>query len=533
MTHGAGFLLVCVTSEAVVQRGLTGRMLASVRAQDESVRVVLVARAVDPAVLSALADQPDLVLAVPHAISLSRARNLALVAAEQRGWLTRASYVGFPDDDCWYPRGLLPAVRRRLDAGAACVITDYGSDAPEKVVDSGVGDERLPPARIFRLATSNNSFFRSALFEAGVIFDERLGLGARFGSSEDLDVALAAAEHGPVIYLPTLAVGHPRTPEKAALYYPGNIAVLAKHSRTHWWARRLLARQLLVGLWWWVQCRLSTRLAVAAARAGYRMVRPRRQVLSFTSRAPGLLPATRMWERVSPTRLAVCTISTACPHAAYFSDLESMNAAGVPVHLWLLEPSAVAPSVATVGRGPGAKFDLVRKLITGCEADSDVVILDDDVEWKVNDLVGFVALARQAGLDLAQPAHTYSSYSSHPITVGRPRSLVRLTTFVEIGPVIYVSGRARSDLLAPDVAIGMGFGSELRWWDVAQRSNYRLGIVDAARIRHVRPVGGGYDIAAAREASDRLVAQSALGSWQQMQQTLDCWRPRQPAPPWL
>jgi hypothetical protein len=269
---GGGFLLISVTNSSVVERGATSRLLTSVRDQGVPSRHILVTRNVPEDALAALVVQPDLVVPVADRIALSYARNLALAAATDRGWLQDARYVSFPDDDCWYPRGLLRAVAARLDqTDTAGVVVDYRPSAPEEVVDVDTAVSALRRTQVFRLATSNNSFYRAEWFAAGLRFDERLGVGARYGSSEDLDVAIEVARRGPVRYVPHLVVGHPLTPHKVAEYYPGNIAVLAKHARSSWWALAWLVRQLFVGMVWLVQRRLPVRGGLTAVRAAWEM----------------------------------------------------------------------------------------------------------------------------------------------------------------------------------------------------------------------------------------------------------------------
>jgi GT2 family glycosyltransferase len=79
-------------------------------------------------------------------------------------------------------------------------------------------------------------------------FDERFGLGARYGSSEDTDYMLrvvAAGLRG--VYNPSLLVAHPYKPSRPAQYYRGNVAVLAKHARDGGTVV-LLARRLAAGV---------------------------------------------------------------------------------------------------------------------------------------------------------------------------------------------------------------------------------------------------------------------------------------------
>ena len=47
-------------------------------------------------------------------VPLASARNMMMHAAREDGAFERASIVAFPDDDAWYPAGLLPFVLERF-----------------------------------------------------------------------------------------------------------------------------------------------------------------------------------------------------------------------------------------------------------------------------------------------------------------------------------------------------------------------------------------------------------------------------------
>ena len=114
---------------------------------------------------------------------------------------------------------------------------------------------------------------------------------------------------------------------------------------------------------------------------------------------------------------------------------------------------------------------------------------------QVRRLLTFLALADRLRFDIAQPAHTVvGSTYSHTITGRRPFRLGRETMFVEIGPVVAFSPTARRHVV-PFPEEGMGWGTELSWYDL-RREGLRLGIIDATPLRHVSPVGTGYDFSA-------------------------------------
>ena len=60
---------------------------------------------------------------------------------------------------------------------------------------------------------------------------------------------------------------------------------------------------------------------------------------------------------------------------------------------------------------------------------------------------------------------------------------MRVTRFVEIGPVTAFSRRAAAELL-PFPELRFGWGLDLHWAALAGRHGWRLGVVDALPVRH-------------------------------------------------
>jgi hypothetical protein len=246
----APWLFITVSDESTASRAHLGALLASLERQLVAADLVLVMRGSEKAVAEA---DRGLVrvhpVPSPLTISLSRARNLGLEHARRLGLLQTCHQLALPDDDACYPDGLLVRIGTLLHDGIGVVCGPY---AP----DRGSLDrrrfpstpERLTPRLVMRVASSNNLFFRTEVARAIGGFDERLGLGARYGASEDSDYVLRALALGfDGIYDPESLVEHPYKPGRVDEYYRGNVAVLAKHARTGGTAL-LLARRLATGV---------------------------------------------------------------------------------------------------------------------------------------------------------------------------------------------------------------------------------------------------------------------------------------------
>ena len=162
-------------------------------------------------------------------------------------------------------------------------------------------------------------------------------------------------------------------------------------------------------------------------------------------------------------------------------------ARGWTVKLHALDSTAPGLTEWTESEGPGKKFDLIDQLMSTVSTADWWILADDDVEIVRGDLGRLVSIARLIGADVAQPAHHPRSHWNYHITLVRPGSRARTVTFVEIGPVVYLSGAAAGHL-APFHA-GMGFGLEHRW----SQAGLRLAVVDEVLMRHLSPTGADYD----------------------------------------
>lgn len=187
---------------------------------------------------------------IPEMISISAARNRLLRPLFGQSAFDADTLVAFPDDDCWYPDGVLEAIVARFDADPALdfFLCRYGT-AP---LDSAHADfARVRPAamkQVVRNASSNTIFLRGPLMVRAGQFDETLGVGTPNGGAEDLDIAIAAflaARRSE--YLDAAIIGHrDKNTQLRARYYKSGLLVLRRYAGQGTW--REFLRKLLVGV---------------------------------------------------------------------------------------------------------------------------------------------------------------------------------------------------------------------------------------------------------------------------------------------
>jgi hypothetical protein len=166
--------------------------------------------------------------------------------------------------------------------------------------------------------------------------------------------------------------------------------------------------------------------------------------------------------------------------------------------------AAALPGTAAEQLG-GGKFENLNALIGEPDADW-VLVVDDDVVLPARFLDRMVALSETFDLALAQPAQTLASHAAWRIARRRPRSLLRETRFVEIGPVTIFRRDAAAELM-PFPPLRFGWGLDLAWAATALDRGWRLGVADALAVRHdAAPVGSAYSSEEAIEEARSFLA---------------------------
>lgn len=191
---------------------------------------------------------------IPFAIegrtSLSAARNL-LFEHLPAGAIGHDTIVGFPDDDCWYPDGTLPAIIKEFVGrpGLDFWFCRYASD-PEASL-GGTGTRPASVRDVVRNASSNTMFVRGRVLRAIDRFDERLGVGTPNLGGEDLDFALRAHALARLsCFCDSAAVGHrDKLRHLRATYYRGSLMVLARYAGRNLGAAREYGRKVAIGLY--------------------------------------------------------------------------------------------------------------------------------------------------------------------------------------------------------------------------------------------------------------------------------------------
>ena len=136
------------------------------------------------------------VLKTNQTVSLSKARNIALKHLAEHN--VDSEYIMFPDDDTTFDDLFFSNLPSIYESGS-CFITPIFVEGSKKYYLGKPLEENL---RINRgqhsLVGSPNQIILYRRFKEYVYFNEELGVGAKYGSSEDLDIFLRLNKAGAV-----------------------------------------------------------------------------------------------------------------------------------------------------------------------------------------------------------------------------------------------------------------------------------------------------------------------------------------------
>jgi hypothetical protein len=210
--------------------------------------------------------------------------------------------------------------------------------------------------------------------------------------------------------------------------------------------------------------------------------------------------------------LRVLVLSAYRPRSRLADALSALRSESHSVELALGSTGPPEPALreATVAEGlAGGKFENLNRVLHDAPDPGSfdwTLVVDDDVVLPARFLDRFLALCERFDLDLAQPAQTLKSHAAWRVTRRRPSSLVRETSFVEIGPVT-AFGRAAAAELIPFPELRYGWGLDLHWAALARELGWRLGVADAVPVSHeAGAIASSYSREEAVEEAARFLA---------------------------
>lgn len=173
--------------------------------------------------------------------SLSHARNIAIEYIYENEII--ADYVMFPDDDSTFDLLFFERFMKEVDGNTAYIIDVYESGYETLFIKNKLSQNSIISKKQYQLVCSVNMLIPFLAFTKIKFFDEDLGVGAKYGSSEDVDYFIRTlAFTNQFIYNKNLYNYHPRANDKFKMmsindissrfrkYGEGAIFTLLKHN---------------------------------------------------------------------------------------------------------------------------------------------------------------------------------------------------------------------------------------------------------------------------------------------------------------
>ena len=146
--------------------------------------------------------------------------------------------------------------------------------------------------------------------------------------------------------------------------------------------------------------------------------------------------------------------------------------------------------------------------------DHDVVCLVDDDVLPAKGTSWNVIIERfiESGAHVGMPALTPQSVYAHAITRqdDDPSTRWRETNYMDIMAVLFTRDGLRDHLDSFDTP-GDQWGLELVWSHREAKAGRNLVILDSTPVDHLRPIGGGRDVAQAERDCNALLAKHGIG----------------------
>lgn len=177
---------------------------------------------------------------------VSQARNAGLDAAT-------GDLVAFPDDDCWYPNGLLPQIEEWFARHPGEDILAVGAEDEEGLTSGNRWPQsqcRIRPYNALRTTFASSLFLRKRALQTGIRFDPEVS----FGEETDYILKLLKAGcHGR--FDRSMHIGHPRrdmlsgtvTHLRATRYGAGMGQLVRRHSLYALWGALMSYELLRIG----------------------------------------------------------------------------------------------------------------------------------------------------------------------------------------------------------------------------------------------------------------------------------------------
>lgn len=134
-----------------------------------------------------------IVINTDNLCGLSLARNICIKYISENK--IEAKYVMFPDDDCFFDSDFFENFRMVTADNLPYIIASYGTGSKTHIIKTNNKDGDRLSINSSNIVASINLLVPYSLFVQVGLFDENLGVGAKYGAGEDADYYFRCFEH--------------------------------------------------------------------------------------------------------------------------------------------------------------------------------------------------------------------------------------------------------------------------------------------------------------------------------------------------
>lgn len=126
-----------------------------------------------------------------------------------------SDYVMFPDDDSSFDSSFFKMFKKYVKDDCGIVINVYDENSCRKYINHAMKDGASVDISLYKVVGSTNIVLPYSVFRKVGLFDENMGVGAKYGAGEDGDYFIRAVKlSSPFIYISALHCFHPSAKDK-------------------------------------------------------------------------------------------------------------------------------------------------------------------------------------------------------------------------------------------------------------------------------------------------------------------------------
>lgn len=193
------------------------KLIKSIADNNKEIEVLLIliiqTVPLDRELISAYTSKINLIIVdTDKKLGISAARNIGIDYVKNNH--LQFDFLMFPDDDTTFDNVFFKTFKSCIKPGNNYLIPIYNEGSFTPFKDLKIKKNGILSKNDFKYAGSPNIIVFNKVIQAGILFDEQLGVGGNFGSSEDVDFYLKSYATCPFLFTNKIYNFHPSREDK-------------------------------------------------------------------------------------------------------------------------------------------------------------------------------------------------------------------------------------------------------------------------------------------------------------------------------